>query len=87
VGTARVLFDLIAGTVTLSTNTGGVFTNLAGSIEKVSADFYLITITATCATTALVSRLCFGDDAKALAYLGGTTKSMDLWACSFAPAA
>ncbi|MBO1021440.1 hypothetical protein IPV08_15870 [Methylobacterium sp. SD274] len=84
-GTARVLFDLIAGTVTLSTNTGGVFTNLAGSIEKVSADFY--PITATCATTALVSRLCFGDDAKALAYLGGTTKSMDLWACSFAPAA
>ena len=86
-GVARLLFDLTAGTVTMSTNTGGIFTAVTGSIERVSADYYLIIFTATCATTAFVSRLYYGDPSASFSYAGDTTKGMNLWACSFAPVA
>lgn len=82
---ARLLFDLTAGTVTTSTNSGGIFTATTASIVKLPNDWWLVIFQATAATTAVESRLTFGNDAKVMSYAGDTTKGILAWACSFAP--
>lgn len=82
---ARLLFDLTAGTVTMSSISGTVFTATSASIVKVSADFWLVIFQATAATTAVESRLLLSSGGATFSYIGDTTKGLLAWACSLAP--
>lgn len=84
-GYARFLFDLTAETATVSTASGSIFTGATVSILKVSADFYLVIITASAFTTAVESRLLVYGGPGASSYAGDTTKGLVAWACSLAP--
>lgn len=82
---ARFVFDLAAGTVTTSTNSGGVFTATTASIVKLPNDWWLVIVTAAAATTAVENRMLIYSGPTTTSYAGDTTKGLLAWACSFAP--
>lgn len=84
-GYARFTVDLTAGTVTTGAMSGGIFTGVALSIQKLPNDWYLVIVTATAATTAVESRLNLSSAPGTVSYAGDTSKGLLAWACSLAP--
>ncbi|MHC2087213.1 phage head spike fiber domain-containing protein [Methylobacterium sp. CM6244] len=82
---ARLLFDLTAGTVTMSSISGTVFSATTSSIVKLPNDWWLVIFQATAATTAVESRLLLSSGGTTFSYIGDTTKGLLAWACSLAP--
>lgn len=74
--------DLIAGTAVASG--GGSMTNIVAAITKVTADWWIITLTANVASTAADGRFYLQDDTGAASYLGDTAKGVLLWAGTIA---
>ncbi|MCJ2131453.1 host specificity factor TipJ family phage tail protein [Methylobacterium sp. E-045] len=88
----RTTFDLTAGTISVGTPSGTTFSGVTATIQKVSADFWLIVITATTSASAGTSgalavedRLNLGTGGTTISYAGDTTKGLLAWACSLAP--
>lgn len=84
-GYARLFFDLAAGTVTISTNSGGIFTSTSASLVKASDDFTLVLFSATAATIAVESRLLLNSAPTTVSYAGDTTKGLSVWGGTLAP--
>ncbi|KQP52995.1 TipJ family phage tail tip protein [Methylobacterium sp. Leaf106] len=89
---ARVAFDLVAGTITVGAVSGTTFSSVTATIQKVSADFWLLIITAntsasagTSGAMAIEDRLNLGTGGATISYAGDTTKGLLAWACSLAP--
>lgn len=88
----RATFDLTAGTISLGNPSGTTFSGATATIQKVSADFWLLIVTTNTAAAAGASgalavenRLNFSTGGSTISYAGDTTKGLLAWACSTAP--
>ncbi|MCJ2132446.1 hypothetical protein [Methylobacterium sp. E-045] len=88
----RTTFDLTAGTISVGTPSGTTFSGVTATIQKVSADYWLLIVTANTSASAGASgamaiedRLNLASAPGTISYAGDSTKGMLAWACSFAP--
>ncbi len=74
----NAVFNLSAGTVVASTPNSSM-TNIVGTYTQVTADYYILTLSANVASTAADGRFYLLDDTGAASYVGDTTKGALLW--------